>query len=293
MIRVTVLPDLRLAQAFVDYMATCNVVLEIHNRDQGAEIWLHDEQKLPQARHELQQFFRDPLHSRYQAASWLTGNVHARFPYSSESYSGESYSGESYSGGSYFRIMRSQAGPLTEVVAGLCVITWITMQLAGDGAVMSWLGWPRSSDQYFQLWRWLSHSFLHFSLLHLLVNLMWWWYLGGRLEKRSGSGRLCLLTLAAALVSGGCQALFSGSDFGGLSGVVCALTGYVWLMGEREPACGLSLPRGLMTLSVLWLVAGFLGILTVPVANFAHAAGLAIGLLMALWDTRNSGRIKR
>ncbi|MFP3334687.1 rhomboid family intramembrane serine protease, partial [Pseudomonas sp. SIMBA_064] len=91
--------------------------------------------------------------------------------------------------------------------------------------VMAWLSWP-DADQHLQVWRWFSHALLHFSLLHILFNLMWWWYLGGAVEKRLGSGKLFVILLISALLSGWLQAKFSGIWFGGLSGVVYALMGY-------------------------------------------------------------------
>ena len=67
-----------------------------------------------------------------------------------------------------------------------------------------------------------------------LFNLMWWWYLGGQMEKRLGAGKLFVLAVVSAFFSGWAQSLFSGALFGGLSGVVYALMGYVWLTGERR-----------------------------------------------------------
>ena len=40
---------------------------------------------------------------------------------------------------------------------------------------------------------------LHFTVLHLLFNLLWWWYLGGMIERHSGSGKLLLLMLVAGV----------------------------------------------------------------------------------------------
>ncbi len=77
---------------------------------------------------------------------------------------------------------------------------------------------------------------MHFSLMHILFNLLWWWYLGGAVEKRLGSGKLIVITLISALLSGYVQQKFSGPWFGGLSGVVYALMGYVWLRGEPRSA---------------------------------------------------------
>ncbi len=275
MIRVIAISNPRLAQAFVDYMATCNVVLEVRPDTQGAEIWLADDEQLPLVQQELEQFLLEPLNPRYQAASWQSGNLHSNL---------------SYQRFSYLQTLRSQAGPLTLSVMVLCIAIYILMQIVGDAAVMSWLAWPRDESQYLQLWRWVSHGFLHFSLLHILFNLMWWWYLAGQMEKRLGTSKLLVLTVVSALFSGWGQSLFSGVNFGGLSGVVYALMGYVWLTGERAPERGISLPRGLMAFSVLWLIAGYFDVLGLSIANAAHVSGLIIGLLMAFWDTRSSVR---
>jgi membrane associated rhomboid family serine protease len=63
---------------------------------------------------------------------------------------------------------------------------------------------------------------MHFSLMHILFNLLWWWYLGGAVEKRLGSGKLIVITVISALLSGYVQHKFSGPWFGGLSGGLCA-----------------------------------------------------------------------
>lgn len=272
MVRVTAVPNPRLAQAFVDYMATQEIVLEVHNTSEAAEIWLADDAHLEQVQHELQQFLRDPHNRRYQAASWQAGNTEASLHYQPFS---------------YLKIIRSKAGPLTLTVMALCILVYILMQVLGDNAVMYWLSWPQNSTQYSQLWRWVSHAFLHFSLLHITFNLLWWWYLGGPLEKRLGAGKLFVLAVVSAFFSGWAQSLFSGALFGGLSGVVYALIGYVWLSGKRAPERGLNLPQGLMVFSVLWLVAGYFDTLGMSIANAAHVAGLVLGLLMAFWDTRH------
>lgn len=134
--------------------------------------------------------------------------------------------------------LRERAGPLSLLVIAACVLVFILMQVLGDQTVMSLLSWP-DETQHYQLWRWFSHALLHFSLLHILFNLMWFWYLGGALEKRLGAGKLFVIMLISALLSGWMQAKFSGLLFGGLSGVVYALMGYSWLRGERDPDSGI------------------------------------------------------
>ncbi|CCP04743.1 Protein of glp regulon [Erwinia amylovora Ea644] len=267
--RITHFTHLRPAQAFVDYMATRGIRLRIE-QDGGYTLWLDDESQIGVVEKELNQFIRDPNHARYQAASWHAGTTK---------------SGMHYQHTSLLANLRERAGPLSLLVIAACVLVFILMQVLGDQTVMSLLSWP-DETQHYQLWRWFSHALLHFSLLHILFNLMWFWYLGGALEKRLGAGKLFVIMLISALLSGWMQAKFSGLLFGGLSGVVYALMGYSWLRGERDPDSGIFLPRGLMAFAVLWLLVGWFGWFGLSIANAAHVTGLLVGLAMAFVDTR-------
>lgn len=274
--RITHFTHLRLAQAFVDYMATRGITLRIEH-DGDYQLWLDDESQVGVVENELNQFIRDPNHPRYQAASWQSGTTD---------------SGIRYQHTPLLAGMRERAGPLTLGVAAACVLVFILMQLFGDGTVMDLLSWPQA-DQRLELWRWFSHALLHFSLLHILFNLLWWWYLGGMVEKRLGSGKLFVIMLISALLSGWMQAKFSGVLFGGLSGVVYALMGYTWLRGERDPQSGVFLQRGMMAFAVLWLLVGYFGWFGLSIANAAHVTGLLVGVAMAFADTRHGSAHKK
>lgn len=272
--RITQFNHPRMAQAFVDYMATRGVKLRIEHESQYV-IVLDDEAQLSVVENELAQFIRDPNHPRYQAASWHTGSTE---------------SGLRYERSNIWANIRERAGPLTMTIMIACVAVFIMMQIVGDDVALDWLAWPADPSQYFQVWRWFSHALLHFSLLHILFNLMWWWYLGGAVEKRIGSGKLFVIMLISALLTGWMQAKFSGVLFGGLSGVVYALMGYCWLRGERDPESGIYLERGLMGFAIVWLIIGWYGAFGLSIANAAHVTGLLVGLAMAFVDTRNIAR---
>jgi len=261
----------RMAQAFIDYMATRGIRLHLEKQQQHYLLWLDDEEQLAVTEDELSQFLRDPNHPRYQAASWKSGDTRFQM---------------SYPRGHLWRTIRERGGPMTMTLSAICIVVFILMQILGDETVLSWLSWPDGPDQYFQVWRWFSHAFLHFSLLHILFNLLWWWYLGGAVEKRLGTGKLFVITLISALLTGWMQAKFSGVWFGGLSGVVYALMGYCWLRGELDPDSGVYLERGLIVFSILWLVVGYYGLFGMSIANMAHFTGLLVGLAMAYMDSR-------
>ncbi|PID43100.1 MAG: rhomboid family intramembrane serine protease [Proteobacteria bacterium] len=136
-----------------------------------------------------------------------------------------------------------------------------------------------------QWWRLFSPALLHFNALHLIFNMTWLWYLGARVEFREGSWRIFGLVVMTAVVSNVAQFLVSGPFFGGMSGVVYGLFGYCWLfdMGRKQPVYGVS--PVLFGFILFWLVLGFADVTDMlgvgKMANIAHLAGLAAGLLAA------------
>lgn len=272
MLMITSFTNPRVAQAFVDYMATQGVVLTIQQHTQ-TDVWLADESQAERVNAELARFLENPADPRYLAASWTTGHMD---------------SGLHYQRFPFFATVRERAGPFTLLLMAACILVFIIMNVVGDQHVMIALAWPYGPAVQYDVWRYFTHALMHFSVLHILFNLLWWWYLGGAVEKRLGSGKLIVITLISALLSGYVQHKFSGPWFGGLSGVVYALMGYAWLRGERDPETGIYMQRGLITFALIWLIAGWFDLFGMSIANGAHVTGLAVGLAMAFADTLNA-----
>ena len=95
---------------------------------------------------------------------------------------------------------------------------------------------------------------------------------------------MLLLFLVAALIPNIGQFLLSGPNFGGLSGVVYALVGYIWWTGWLAPAQGIHLPKPYVGFMLVWLVLGFFPIFGLNVANAAHVLGLMVGCGQAFLD---------
>ncbi|MBD2800134.1 rhomboid family intramembrane serine protease GlpG [Xenorhabdus sp. M] len=265
MINVTSISNPRLAQAFIDYMATQGVHLVMRPTGEPSvvEIWLEDDNQLTQVEQELQHFVRDPLNARYQAASWQTGKSDSPFKYRTHL---------------DWNALKTQSGPMTITVLALCILVYLGMNIIGGEQIMLWLAWPNST-QYLELWRWVSYALMHFSLTHILFNLVLWWYLGSQVERNINTGKLFEITIVSAFFSGWAQSLYSASHFGGLSGVIYALLGYVWLTGEISSHRGISAPRGLIVITAILLFFS-----SPSHGSAAHISGLIIGLLMGLWD---------
>ena len=144
-------------------------------------------------------------------------------------------------------------------------------------------GYLASTPDLQQWWRFVTPIFIHFGLMHLAFNALWYWELGKRIELRSGSLWLLGLTLLFALVSNIAQWLVSGSTalFGGLSGVLYGLLGYCWLYQLICPNVHFDLPKGVVVMMLAWLVLCLSGVVTMlgfgAIANAAHVGGLVIG----------------
>ncbi len=139
-----------------------------------------------------------------------------------------------------------------------------------------------------EIWRLVTPMLIHFGIVHLLFNMYWLVQLGGRIERVRGTGYLVALVLVSAVVSNVGQAVWtvagpwSGpgySMFGGMSGVVYALFGYVWVMGKRRPIEGLGLDVATIWAMMTWLVLA--GLFLDFVANAAHVMGLVAGVVWA------------
>ncbi|MBS4709870.1 rhomboid family intramembrane serine protease GlpG [Aeromonas caviae] len=271
MIQLLVLGDARMAQALVDYLATLGIPCELTQSELGVSVWLADERRLAQAQQEVKRFLSEPNHPRYMEASWQSGHADARIDYSK---------GMTDPVTDFLH----QAGPLTLVVIIACLAIYaldaiglpIFDELAFHPTLAQFTDW--------QAWRYVTPAFIHFSVLHLVFNLLWWWYLGGQIEQRLGSGKLFILLIVGAALPNIAEFFVSGPRFGGLSGVVYALLGYSWLRTRLQPDCGLAMPPALMGFMLVWLVLGFLDMLGTPTANIAHLVGLLVGLAQGWLD---------
>ena len=137
-----------------------------------------------------------------------------------------------------------------------------------------------------QLWRLVTPIFLHFGILHVLFNMLWLHTLGNQIEMRGGRRQLALLVLAIGAVSNVGQYVIAGPAFGGFSGVVYGLLGYIWIMAQFQPESGYVMDRFTIGFMLVWLLLGMSGMFE-GMANAAHLFGLLSGVLWGLAKARN------
>ena len=184
---------------------------------------------------------------------------------------------------SFLSTLLQQAGWFTASYAAAVIIVFIGLITPLAESVLSSLLFNPNNFEtlpWTQPWRFITPALLHFSVLHIVFNVFWWWYLGGRFERYYGSKWLILAFLFCAVMSNTSQFIESGPYFGGLSGVVYGLFGIATVVGWNNPRHPLFLPKGLIIFMLAWLVLGYTGLLWVNIANTAHTAGLIAGLLV-------------
>ena len=172
------------------------------------------------------------------------------------------------------------------IIIAICIIVYLLQQIGFEDPIMEAFHYPVYFDQDWELWRYVTHAFVHLSNIHIIANLSWFWLFGGVIERYFGGLKLFLLFLVSAVVSGVVQNYFSGPAFFGLSGVVYAVLGYVFVLDKLNNNA-FDLPKGFFTMLLVGLAFGFVSpLFDIHLGNAAHISGLIVGLIWGFIDSK-------
>ena len=138
-----------------------------------------------------------------------------------------------------------------------------------------------------EVWRLVTPIFMHFGPIHLLFDLWALAFFGTMIEYRRGTPTLALVVFLSAIASNLGQHVYNinyvghPGIFGGMSGVVYALFGYVWMKGRHEPEQGMILHPSSVQTMLFWLVLCMTGLVG-NIANAAHVVGVVVGIMLGL-----------
>ncbi|MCA9631256.1 MAG: rhomboid family intramembrane serine protease [Myxococcales bacterium] len=130
-------------------------------------------------------------------------------------------------------------------------------------------------------WRFLSAVFFHFSVLHILFNMMWLGILGRSLEPELGSARFTITYLLAGIGGFLGNLLlgpmpWTGGASGSVFGLFGALVGYS--LGRKNSMWRDHMTRLIIFVVLSWVIGGGMG--GGGVNNVAHVGGALVGIAM-------------
>jgi GlpG protein len=273
------------ARTFADYLYVQKIEshLEFEKAD-GWGIWINDEDKLEEAARLLTAFRANPADPKYRAEAKTAAELRA------EAEKDEAKWRKKLSDRRHlFRPLHDYGfGPLTFVLIVISVVVFILSRMGNDLRPIAGLfitdfvtgnlfGPSLPEISHGQVWRLITPIFIHFGLLHIFFNMLWLRDLGSMIEARQSSWQLALLVVVIAACSNLGQYLVAGPVFGGMSGVVYGLLGYIWMRGKFDPGSGLYVHPSTVTMMIIWFFACFTPIIP-HVANGTHAVGLVMGI---------------
>jgi GlpG protein len=305
------------ANRFADYLFAQGISVKVDPDGEAWAIWIREEEHVPRAVEELAQFVANPADGKYTAsgseAKARREKLARREEQARRNYVDMRRRWDGAPAGPIpltiglvaicvlIAILTNLGGgfgsrddgPAMGLVDKLLLVPLqdrpSQIRVVGDdiGAQLRWdaLNAVRAGE----VWRLVTPILLHFSPWHLLFNMAMFYRLGGMIEGRRGSLRFAALVLISAVLSNFSQfyvpsladPVAAYGPFGGMSGVVYALFGYVWMKSRYEPSAELYVHPNTVVLMLVWLVAcglGFLG----PIANWAHGVGLTVGLAIGI-----------
>jgi len=282
------------AKRFGDYLLSAGMKNTVEQGSQGWDVWVEDDDKLDAARAELESFRANPGDPKYDGATRKAERIR-----------NDEVKKRKRLAKRFHDVRTSWGAPQQWVQPVTVVLILASLLVAaatnfGDNAFGPAANALRIQSirvidesqglieepsgltdvRRGQVWRLITPIFVHYGGLHLLFNMFWLFDLGRQIERIRGSVFLLILVLAAAVLPNLAEYAWSGPFFGGMSGVVYALFGYVWIKGKFEPHLGLGVAPQTIVIMFIWLVICMIGIIG-NVANAAHVGGFIVGVAAA------------
>lgn len=278
------------ARTFSDYLFVQGIKNQIEaERGSGWAIWVHAEEEMERARQLLTEYRAQPNDPKFEQAKKVAPKLKEQ-----EERELAAYRKKLQDRRHLFRPLTSYGfGPLTFALICVSVVVYVLSKMGTElepimglfispfditGSQIRWQ--PGLQEiRHGEIWRLFTPMFIHFGPLpfHILFNMLWLRELGSMIEGRQTTWHLLILSLVIAAGSNVAQFYLSGPDFGGMSGVVYGLLGYIWIRGKFDPASGLFVHQSTVTMMIVWFFLCYTGLLG-SIANTAHAVGLVMGM---------------
>jgi GlpG protein len=296
--QIGTLPTETQARKFTDYILTQAIRAKVEADGDAWAVWVFDEDRIPKAKAELESFRENPDAGKYAQAQSAAEALREREIKQHREAKKKIVRASDTWNQSYL-----QRCPVTIMLIVMSVVavmattnpdkpfdfghraepglTWLSLAPLYQGdepGSVRWSGKTFEAIFHGEVWRLFTPMFLHFGPLHLLFNMMWLRDLGGVIEVRRGRWKYLTLVLGIAGISNLAQGIMSGPYFGGMSGVVFGLFGYIWMQSRYAPNSGFYMPPNIVMLMLIWMAICYSGVVG-GIANTAHTAGLIVGMV--------------
>jgi GlpG protein len=258
------------AKTLADYLVSLDIRNLIEPDAEGWAIWVYSEDQIEAGRQALSNYLHNPGDSKFLNARQSAAAVEERKRREKAKFDERVRTPD--------RIwVSSTIGPvtLTLIVVSVAVTLLGNLNPALNYALYLSLPLVRQGE----IWRLITPIFIHFNIMHILFNM---WVLrdfGSLIEMRQSSKTLILLVVTIGIGSNLGQYFYHGPEFGGMSGVLYGLLGYIWLRGQSDPASGLHLAPMTLAMMLVWFFLCLMDIIP-GAANACHAVGLVMGMMI-------------
>jgi len=274
------------------------------------EVWVRNEDQMPEARKQLFAFKQNPTDGRYESAMKEATRL-----LESEQKAKQTAARniQRMDTSRTPRLARGPIPPLTLTLVILAIIVSFASNFMDLKAIKNnkWgevvvnelsfvepAAWSRTKDpaaslKRGELWRVITPIFMHGSMLHLAFNMFMLVSLGRMTERIQGTPKFAVFVLMLAVFPNLLQGLMPVSlggtpFFVGISGVVYGLFGYIWIRSSLHPEMGVLIPMPMVVVVLGLIVLGFAAGMseaeiatTWRLANFCHLGGLLVGIAVA------------
>ncbi len=283
------------ASTFSDFLYVEGITNEVEQEKEGWAVWIHSEDELEKARALLNGYLANPADPKYRQQARQADELRER-----EIEEQEEAARKTFDRSRTLESSVTHVAPVTFSLIGASILITI---LNSYGIGSTWLHalyfseyrWGAPEILNGQIWRLFTPIFFHASLLsplgftHLLFDALWLYWLGTILESRRSTPWFLLFIAVIAAASNFGQYLWAGPLFGGLSGVVYGLLGYIWINGKFDPNAHMVISPQVLTMMLIWYFLCLFDLIPgMKVANAAHTVGLLGGMAWGFLSSLNS-----
>lgn len=267
------------SKLFGDVLYARGIENEVEKDADGqSSVWVLDDARIEEASALFVRYQAEPGHADFQGAS-AAASVRRR----AEEAEAHKFQREA---ARQERVVALTGRPLaTMVLVGASVVVTLMTGFGGN-ALANWFlisnflassWWDGLMEiRHGQVWRLVTPIFLHLDILHLIFNVWWVKDLGAAVELAYGRRHMIWLCLVLAVASNLIQYIFSGPGFGGMSGVVYGLFGFIWMRSRTDPSAPIQLPPFTIVFMLAWFFLCFFNVIP-SIANGTHVGGLMFG----------------